>query len=109
MGIYAFKASPQIVQINSFNGSSVQNFSLSSEEEIKGLAFSPDNNLTITTSKAELITLTSKPCFPHSTEQAGNCVCDTTFIQDDLRCYCPTSLTIINDKCTCDTSQYFVS
>ncbi len=62
MGIYAFKASPQTVQIDSFNGNPVQNFSLNSGEEIKGLAFSPDNNLTITTSKATLISLTPNPC-----------------------------------------------
>lgn len=109
MGIYAFKASPQRVQIDSFNGNPVQNFSLNSGEEIKGLAFSPDNNLTITTSKATLISLTPNPCLANSTEQTGYCVCDATFMQDGLNCHCSSFMTLKDSKCVCDDSQYNVS
>lgn len=109
MGIYAFKAEPQRVQIDAFNGNSVQNFTLKTAEEINGLAFSPDNSLTITTNTSAMYILTTTPCSANSTEQDGVCVCDSTFMEDGLTCHCASFMFLQDGTCNCDDGSYYIS
>ena len=65
---------------DNFQGERIDSFTVGEGEEILALAFAPNDNLTISTNTSKLITLTTAGCPLNTSLDAGNCVCNPSFV-----------------------------